>query len=151
MPKNTPNNPRKPLYPPKNYKKWSKLKSQINNNTVKHHPYREGNVYWFNLGENIGVEEDGKGDLFSRPALAVRGFSGNLIWIVPLSHTSRSGEYYHRFTFKGDPGAALLSQLRSIDTARISGRSLGKISDKDFRQIRHKLQAFLDLDEDTTP
>lgn len=151
MPKNPtkkPNNSNKPLYPSKDYKKWSKLKSQINNNVIKYHTYRESYVYWVNLGENIGVEEDGKSDAFSRPAIIVRGFSRNLVWIVPLSHTKRTGEYYYPFTLEGKYSNALLSQLRSVDAARIGREVLGKVDFQDFKEICTRLQSFLDIQDD---
>lgn len=146
MPKNTPNKsskPHKPLYPPKNYKKWSKLKSRINNQASSHQTYREGQIYWFCLGENVGVEEDGKGDLYSRPALIVRGFSQSLIWIVPLSHTKRRGRYYHEIKTNPDVDTALLSQLKSLDSARISGKPLGEISEAELNVIKDKIKLLL--------
>lgn len=140
MPKNSTN---KPLYPPKDHQKWAKLKSQIHNNITKRELYHEGEIYWFYFGNNVGVEEDGKNELYSRPAIIVRGFSDALIWVIPLSRTKRSGRYYHTFKYRGRHGEqdskALLSQMRPFDTGRISGHSIGRVTRDTLDDIRAQI------------
>ena len=38
----------------------------------------EGQVYWCLLGENIGFEQNGKGDYFRRPVLIFKKFNNNV-------------------------------------------------------------------------
>ena len=136
MPKNKLN---KPLYPSKDHQDWSKLKSEIHNSATRHHAYREGEIYWFYFGNNVGVEEDGKNEIYSRPGLIVRGFSDALIWVVPLSHTKREGRYYYKFEFLDGISNALLSQMRPFDTVRIIRKPLGRISQETLAEIQARL------------
>ena len=59
----------------KNYKAWNILKTNINSVPNAPLAYKERDVWWVSLGHNIGDEEDGKGNSFSRPVLIVKGFS----------------------------------------------------------------------------
>ena len=143
MSKNTIIKPNKPLYRPKNYHLWMKVKARLHNEVVEYAPYREGEVYWFCIGDNIGTEEDGKNEVFSRPVVIVRGFSRTLVWGVPLSHTKNTGPYYHEFEFKGEISNALLSQLRSFDLARATSDCIGVVKRKELSVIRRKLKMLL--------
>ena len=67
---------------------WLKLKKNLHNSTTIL-SYQEGQVCWAAIGCNIGFEQDGKSGMFSRPVAIVRGFSRNIIWIVPLSTTGK--------------------------------------------------------------
>lgn len=42
--------------------------------------YKERDVWWVCLGHNIGFEEDGKGQNFSRPVLVIKGFNKQMFW-----------------------------------------------------------------------
>lgn len=55
----------------KNYRNWMKIKSKINN-FGKIRKINEGDVVWVAIGENVGVEIDGKGKKFSRPMVVLR-------------------------------------------------------------------------------
>jgi mRNA interferase MazF len=103
----------------KDYKDWMAHKAQINN-ANKRPGYRVGDIWWASIGENIGFEEDGKGEKFARPVLILTAFSFGLLLCVPLSTTNKRGKYYHEFVAKdGEMSVALLSQIRAIDTIRL--------------------------------
>ena len=40
---------------------------------------KECEVYWCILGENIGDEENGKGEGFKRPVLVIKKFNNNIL------------------------------------------------------------------------
>ena len=73
----------------KDFQSWSYAKYRIN--ARKGHPpaYKERDVWWMSIGHNVGDEEDGKGESFSRPVFVVRGFSRQVFWGVPLSTTNK--------------------------------------------------------------
>lgn len=57
----------------KDYKNWHNLKLKIENNgTKKKKKFREREIWWCSLGENIGFEQDGKNEKFERPILVLR-------------------------------------------------------------------------------
>ena len=76
--------PKKPLFT-KRFRAWHKLKYKISHNSDLPLGYKERDIWWLSLGHNVGVEEDGKGEMFNRPVLVVKGFNKDLFWGVPLS------------------------------------------------------------------
>ena len=121
------------------------VKADINNNPVRP-TYKEGEIYWMSIGENVGFEQDGKGELFARPVLVITGFSRQLFWGVPLTTRYKKGRYYQEIIINGKkkPNFAILSQLRAFDSARISGmRRLGRINCEALLLIKNKLKSFL--------
>ena len=67
----------------KQFQKWIGKKEELHNRKFSPN-FNERDVYWGGLGENIGDEENGKSDLFSRPILIVRKFNKNLfILFIP--------------------------------------------------------------------
>jgi mRNA interferase MazF len=120
---------------------WLRFKLQLEANQVRL-IYKEREIWWAALGSNIGYEEDGKSQKFSRPVVIVKGFSEQLIWVVPLSTTTNRGKYYHPLVSVSDKSVALLSQLRTIDTLRLLAK-IGMLQETDFVSLKSKLREFL--------
>ena len=118
------------------------LKKKIHIDARRPTGYKEREVWWAYLGENVGSEEDGKGRQFSRPILILRGFSRDLFWGVPLSTTTKRGQYYHELQLNEKTSVALISQIRTLDTSRLI-RKYGFISKKDFLDINTKTRKLL--------
>ena len=94
----------------KSYSIWTPLKQEINNSNLRPLGCKEREIWFANLGENIGFEEDGKGNDFTRPVLVLRVFNKNFCYVVPLSTTNKRGKYYYPFDSKtGKISVALLS------------------------------------------
>lgn len=55
---------------------------------------KEGEVWMSVLGKNIGFEQNGGADNFSRPFLVVKKFNNHMFWIVPLSSKQKSLNFY---------------------------------------------------------
>jgi mRNA interferase MazF len=73
--------------------------------------------------------------------LVVRGFSKELFWGVPLTSKERTGHYYYQFKLNGKISTAIISQLRTYDTSRISGANrLGKINEEELLNIKRLLK-----------
>ena len=56
------------------YNKWNNIKKDISNkenNLI----FKNREIFWLQLGCNIGFETNGKGDEFLRPILVLRKFS----------------------------------------------------------------------------
>ncbi len=127
----------------KDYKIWTQLKSRINNSNSFPLWFKEKEIWYASLGENIGFEEDGKGARFTRPVLVLKKFSKKLCFIVPLTSRLKRGDFY--FSFDGNTGkisTAILNQLRTIDSNRLLYK-IGKINQEDFSVIQRKIQKFI--------
>ena len=107
----------------KDFHDWSVLKETLNSqNCVPF--FKEREIWWCSLGVNVGHEQDGKNEEYSRPVLVVKKFSHRLFWGVPLTTKIKDTPHYHKFVFKGREQSAMLSQISSIwlpSTMRLSG------------------------------
>lgn len=95
-------------------------------------------VYWCALGENIGDEENGKGDAFTRPVLIIKKFNNNIFWGIPMSTKLKDNKYYIRVILKNTPQSVMISQLRVLDVKRLE-QYIGYISRNDFHKVRSSL------------
>ena len=77
----------------KNYKQWMGRKTFINNKGVRR-SFKEGDVWWAAVGENVGVEMDGKSKKYSRPVVILRKHSSLFFTAVPLSTQMHTGTWY---------------------------------------------------------
>ena len=128
----TEKNSKKPFNP------WNREKQEIDKSKPNKN-FREGEIWWGKLGINIGIEQNGKGEDFSRPFLILRKYNKQHCLIVPLS-TQKTGS---RFSFHLDPKIKFLkkeswiifSQIRVIDSRRIFEK-MGKLPDPVFTRIK---------------
>ena len=98
----------------------------------------EGEVYWCSLGENIGFEQNGKGDDFRRPVLIFKKFNNMIFWGIPMSSKIKDNKYYVKVMLKGNEQSAIISQLRILDTKRLD-KKIGYISKIDHIKIQLKI------------
>lgn len=126
----------------KDFETWSKVKQSIQSRPSETLGYKEREIWWAQLGLNVGDEEDGKGEYFSRPVLIVKGFSKHLIWVVPLSSVQKYGQYYHSVTLNMKSNVVILSQLRALDRRRLTAK-LGALDEKTFQEVKEKLVALM--------
>lgn len=125
----------------KNYKEWMGVKSKLNN-IRKARKINEGDVVWAAVGENIGVEIDGKSEKYSRPVIVLRKHSDLCFTGVPLTSQPHKGSWYIDFEFQGKRQTAVLVQTRLMDARRAYNR-MGKLSKRDHSNILRAYIKFL--------
>lgn len=106
--------------------------------------FSERQVWWTTLGINVGQEINGKHGDFSRPVLIVKKFNAESMWVVPITKTIKSGNYFHKIMIDNNPRTLSLLQLRMISAKRLL-RILSKIEISEFIEIRRKLSDLLML------
>lgn len=122
----------------KDFIEWHTLKEWLND----HHNapvFQQREIWWCSLGVNVGHEEDGKGPHYRRPILVVRKFNQHIFWGAPLTTQIKSNPYYHRIYFKGREQCVMLSQLRLLESKRLTV-SMGQLPEKQFMGIRKALR-----------
>jgi mRNA interferase MazF len=103
----------------KDYKRWHAEKTRINNTEGKA-LFHEREVWWCALGENIGYEQDGGKELFTRPVVILTKFNLDVCLVIPLTARPKKGKYYFPVGKVGSRDAvAVLSQIRLIDRKRL--------------------------------
>jgi mRNA-degrading endonuclease toxin of MazEF toxin-antitoxin module len=118
----------------KNFLEWFKIKPQLDAASI-YPKFEEGQIWWCYLGENIGHEENGKGDKFLRPVVILKKFNHRIFYAIPTSTQNKNNKYYFQINIKGRPVSALLSQMRLLDAKRLSYRQ-GKLSDPELYLLK---------------
>jgi len=105
--------------------------------------FKERDIFWMRLGQNIGSEEFGKGNEFQRPVVIVKKLTRELFFGVPLSSVLKDGSYFYTFSYSDKRGrnrknCAMLLQLRAFDRKRLMGR-IGMMPQEDFDTLLGKI------------
>jgi len=121
---------------------WNKTKKNINSVDTKI-LFKERDIFYIKMGKNIGYEEDGKGENFSRPILVFKKFNSDVFLGLPLSKTKKEGKYYFHFSFiEGTKSVGLLSQIRLFDGKRLMNK-IGMINLEDYQDLKLKISHLL--------
>lgn len=117
------------------FDEWNALKQKLDK-IVHRPPYvSEGDIWWLNIGKNVGSEMNGKSVLFSRPAVILKKFSHGFYLVAPTTTKTKAGTWYVSFRQSGIRMAACLHQIRTIDFRRLSSK-LGTLDDTDKQNIQ---------------
>jgi len=128
----------------KEFDKWNEVKKNVDNRK-KIINFKEREIFWARIGENVGFEQNGKGSEFSRPLLIVRKLNKRLFLGVPLTTSIRDGSYFYQFSFLDNQiSTALLVQARVFDIKRVD-KKIGMINKDDFIKLKEKLKNLMDL------
>ncbi|MBA3733559.1 type II toxin-antitoxin system PemK/MazF family toxin [Patescibacteria group bacterium] len=100
--------------------------------------FKEAEVWWVNLGLNVGFEMNGKGDEFIRPVLIIKKYNHYSFLAVPLSTSTKINKYRVSVgVVDGKNAVANLSQLKNIDSKRLINK-IGYIEHNLFKSIKEK-------------
>lgn len=126
----------------KDFKQWNDLKVNINNSLNKRLFFSEREIWFCSVGENIGFEQDGKGENFLRPVLIIKKFNKEVFWGVPLTSNLKQNKYYFQIKIRNKLNSIILSQIRLIDGKRLKYR-IGILENNIFTEIKKCLRYFL--------
>lgn len=94
-----------------------------------------GDILWCAMGENVGVEINGKGKAFMRPVLIIRKLSRLGFVGLPLTSQLHEGPWYAHFRFQGRDEYAVFAQMRTFSVRRLY-RKMGEADDADTKNVR---------------
>jgi mRNA interferase MazF len=116
----------------------TKKKSHYKENQVG---FKEREIFWARIGQNIGAEEYGKGNEFQRPVLILRKLTSNIFIGIPLTSTLKNNDYFHSFEYTTKKGkissTAMILQLKTFDKKRLMTR-IGMLNKEDFEKVVEK-------------
>ena len=102
------------------FDEWNEIKKRTNQ-AHKQLFFKERDIFYAKLGENIGYEQNGKGDKFQRPVVVLKKYNQDFFLGVPLTSVPKTGKYYFAFSFKeGVISYAILSQVRAFDKKKVN-------------------------------
>ena len=114
---------------------WTKLKIRIHVSERMPAFPKKKEIWWVSLGQNIGVEANGKNATFERPVLVIKVFNTYSYLVAPISSKVREDKYLFEFINNADESNIVnISQLRTISAKRFV-RKVADMTDSDFDQI----------------
>ena len=128
----------------KNFGGWFKLKPKLD--TKNHIPpfFKEREIWWCIVGENIGSEISGKNSRFTRPVTIYTKLSPYTFLGVPTTTQffdqngrERNGTWYEKVRISNKNMLAILSQIRIFDYRRLD-KVMAQIDSDDFDRIKTK-------------
>ncbi len=125
----------------KNFVKWHKIKRKIEEKENRIH-FQVRDVFFCSIGENVGFEQDGRGEEFLRPVVAIKKFNNEVFLGIPLTRADKKGKYYFVFDLNKEKSTAIISQVRLFDAKRIKYK-VGMINEKDFIVLKEKIRQLL--------
>ena len=121
----------------KNYNDWHKRKTDIENHSNEK-LFRERDVWWCSLGQNIGFEQDGKNKKFERPVLVLKKFNKAIYLGVPLTTKKKENKFHFKIAITNKDSFAILSQIRLLSSKRLI-RRIERINKTSVEQVRDKV------------
>ena len=122
------------------YDRWNEIKKEINSKK-QNLIFKNRDIFWLQVGNNVGFETDGKGKDFLRPVLVLRKFSKDSFLGIPLTTSQKDDIFHYKFILNSNKKVnyATLSQVKLFDAKRLYNK-LGKISVNDFELLKIKLK-----------
>jgi len=118
----------------KNFKEWFFSKEKIENKKRKVF-FHEREIWWCSLGLNVGFEQDGKGDEFTRPIVILKRLSLDTCLIIPLTVSTKRKNTLLLGILDGDKESfAMVEQIRLVDVKRL-GLKIGSINKEKFNKL----------------
>jgi mRNA interferase MazF len=127
----------------KKFKEWNSIKEKVDDLDTTSHYFKEREIWWCYLGENVGYEQNGKGDLFLRPVLIFKKFNRRLCWVLPLSTRISKGNFFFPVLSENNIiRMTTIPQLKMIDIKRLRDR-IDSISSKELGFVKEKVIDFI--------
>ena len=131
----------------KKFDEWNEVKKKADNDN-KLVGFRNRDIFYMKMGENIGFEQNGKGENFVRPIIILKKFNKDMFFGIPLSTKLKSGSFYYEFSFTKRNGEkmtniALLSQMKLYSSKRLLNQ-IGTINKDDFEKMKVSFKCLLD-------
>ncbi len=125
----------------KDFINWFKKKNYLHSEKTRPN-VSEREIWFCSLGENIGFEQDGRGNDFARPCLILKKFNKEVCWIVPVTRNKKIGKYYLPISTGDIDGSLILSQLKLVDIKRCLYKS-ATLQENSFNLVKEKITQLL--------
>jgi mRNA interferase MazF len=129
-----------------NLDKWNGVKKQLSKKE-KLISFKDRDIFYMNMGENLGFEQNGKGESFVRPVIIFKKFNKSMFLGIPISSQVKEGSYFFKFEFekrskqgsKISKNIAILVQLRLYSSKRLLNK-IGVINKESFEKMSDDLK-----------
>lgn len=123
---------------------WNEIKKGIEaESNVPNKFSKEAEVWMSSLGRNVGYEQNGSCENFSRPIIFIKKFNNHMFWVAPLSSKQKQFDFYYNYTDPDNqPVSAILAQLKLMSVKRFK-RKLYSFPAHLFIEMKKRLKSFL--------
>ncbi|DAB31045.1 MAG TPA: hypothetical protein CFH84_00665 [Sulfurimonas sp. UBA12504] len=131
------------------FNKWNEIKKETYKSDVKKFGIKQREIYWMKLGQNIGSEEYGKNENFTRPIVIVRKLTSDLFLGIPTTTNIRqNSDYFHSFEYldknkNSIKVSAMILQIKTFSIKRLMSK-IGWIDKNDFKILQEKSRRLID-------
>ena len=117
----------------KDFRGWIKIKEKLHFKKGLR-SFSRGEIWWCNVGENVGSEICGKGKDFLRPVLIINKLSKHNFIGIPLTSQKHKGSWYVNFVFQEKDQCAVVAQIENISAQRLHHK-MGEASTADLTKV----------------
>lgn len=130
----------------KQYDKWNEVKKDTQDD-MQIRLFKQREIFFIKMGENIGNEQNGKGKNFVRPIVVLKKITNEMFIGIPLSTQMKSGSWFYLFEFKTkdkvSKNIAIIPQIKMFSSQRLLNK-IGVMSNGDFKELKQKVKDFID-------
>ena len=123
-----------------NFDKWNQIKKNVQEDE-KNRLFKQRDIFFINMGQNIGFEQNGKGENFVRPIVILKKITNQMFIGIPLSSQIKDGDWFFKFEFnikdKISLNIAILPQIRMFSSKRLLNK-IGVMKIEDFEKMKAK-------------
>jgi len=128
----------------RHFDEWNTLKKDVHQKK-KCIYVKERDIVFVHAGQNVGYEQNGKGDAFLRPVVVIKSFGRDSFLSVGLTSQEKNGTFYFSFMYKETiKSVAVLSAIKTMDIKRVKYKS-GTMSKEDFNMLKEKMGSLLKI------
>ena len=127
----------------KSFDNWNKNKKILDKKDVDDLKifFNNRQIWWYAVGNNIGLEQNGSGENFERPVLILKKFNKNIFLGIPLTTKNKNLNLPFYLKLKGAKieSIAILSQIRLFSSKRLL-REIETIKPELFKQVKEQFK-----------
>ena len=116
------------------FDKWNEIKKELHNKEKFPH-FHEREIWFANVGQNIDIEQNGKGQEFLRPVLIIKKFNKKQFLAIMLTSKCKDSKFLFKLK---DNSCINLSQIRTFSAKRLL-RYMYKLKTFKFEEILNKI------------
>lgn len=124
----------------KEFDKWNSLKKNVENYSGVY--ANTGEIWWCNIGINIGSESCGKNHLFERPVLILKVLNTRLFLIAPLTTKNKKILNHIQIPFTDKQSFLMIEQIKTISSKRLT-RKIDRLNKKTLIELKQKILDYL--------
>lgn len=121
------------------FDRWSMIKKETHKNERPVY-FRERDIFYMQVGKNVGIENNGKGKKFLRPVMILKKFNKHMFLGIPLTTQIQDNAWFQEhFIMEDKQNAAIISQIRVWDGKRLVYK-MGVVDQDSFQRIQKAIR-----------